>query len=498
MKNRFFVPAIIGGVLALFGSLAHAQDPRTKAMGGAGIAAAYGNAAITTNPAQLMSRQYTFDLSLGFGAEVENFDSTKDTVKNLMDISDDLKCLTGESGGCSPVSINQSYMFENFKSDVTNATDASTVVTNNTTLIGNTVYLAPSVSINNGDKLSTTLSKLKQELEKNNADPVLSAQVDLSTGAAYGCLGCLRAYAVFANASVQTGVTPSFAASDINLIDSGVSFFNGNEITIEKILELEKSGLLSTGTQTIDLTSSDNAQVKNALENKYGAGVTSLVVVNDINSKNPTLQSQVSAVVATKGEVGFSVAQEIELDPEGIHRVHLGVSPKVVDLRIAERTVNANRTDSEKLDFTEKRAFTVDVGSSYQLPESNWNFGAVIRNIIPAQVSSASATAQISPELSIGSAYTYKNMVFASDLDLTKQSLIKNGNRDKQFLSLGGEIAVGKWLALRAGIQNNLASGSEIGTRYTAGFGLFSNAIQVSAYQGNDELGADLEFSVQF
>lgn len=509
-----------GGALA-------SSDPRTLAMGGAGIASSYGNAAIFSNPAQLMSRDYSFELGGNFALETENALDTKDKAEDFKDLTDTINSFVNGTNGKSKLNIkvtSQVPTDADLQNLLTNPTTASNLLTlDRYDPATKTAYYYPKVTIaeehNQGPAFANTLNSASDKLVEIGNEPILTAEINLNGGIAYGCLGCLSAYALGAQSSVQMMAKIGVNNEDLSIIRDLSAVAANNEITVQDMRDLRTKGYITFSEKdlkTIDGSGTDaisvglKSQIAEIVKNTdtRATGAEKLIVTNPVgeakvvDSFEKKLKSKASMAVAAKAEVGFSYARELELDEWGVHRLHVGVTPKIVKVAVSEYTVrvdNANNIRKDDLSIQSKDGFSADVGVSYQVPKTQWNVGAVLRNIIPVSVESASGskTAKLAPELAVGSAYRWHNVTFAADLDLLKYELIENGDRAKQFLSAGAEVDLAGWLALRAGVQHNLAK-SAIGTRLTAGFGLFSNALQFSAYKGSNELGLQLAGSVQF
>ncbi len=131
-------------------------------------------------------------------------------------------------------------------------------------------------------------------------------------------------------------------------------------------------------------------------------------------------------------------------------------------------------TDTSK----QSTAFGVDLGAMYRM--KMLNFGLVGKNLnSPTFTGVDGDEIELEPEVSVGVAFIpFSILTIEADYDLTEQE--RYGGYKEQFASLGFELDLLRFLALRAGVAKNLSApeGSN-GLTYSAGVGLNLWAIRL-------------------
>ncbi|KAA0258943.1 hypothetical protein FHQ18_03065 [Deferribacter autotrophicus] len=166
--------------------------------------------------------------------------------------------------------------------------------------------------------------------------------------------------------------------------------------------------------------------------------------------------------------------------------------------------------DNAKDDYEESTTFGVDLGAMYKIGNTI-TLGIVGRNLnTPKFDKPSGGEYKLDPQARAGIAITpFSWLTLAADIDLTKNDTNVN-NYDSQNLSIGAEIELLKFLALRAGYYKNLAE-SDIDNVYTAGLGLNFYLFRLDAgiafsdktttIDGNDlpnEIKAEVALSFEF
>ncbi|MGA1845570.1 conjugal transfer protein TraF [Deferribacter abyssi] len=127
--------------------------------------------------------------------------------------------------------------------------------------------------------------------------------------------------------------------------------------------------------------------------------------------------------------------------------------------------------DKAKDNYEESTTFGVDLGAMYKIGNTI-TLGIVGRNLnTPKFDKPSGGDYELDPQARAGIAITpFSWLTLAADIDLTKnETNIKD--YDSQNISIGAEIELLKFLALRAGYYKNLAE-NDIDNVYTAGLGL--------------------------
>ncbi|MCF8054471.1 MAG: conjugal transfer protein TraF [Deltaproteobacteria bacterium] len=147
----------------------------------------------------------------------------------------------------------------------------------------------------------------------------------------------------------------------------------------------------------------------------------------------------------------------------------VGGNFKLMRARDYERiTAYANGSTVSTDRHQDSSALGFDLGALYR--RENYQLGMVARNInSPTFAGADGSSIKLKPELAAGVAWIpFSTLTVEANYDITKQE--RHGAVTEQFLSLGAEFDIFRFLALRAGIANNLAA-SERDLTYSAGVG---------------------------
>lgn len=227
--------------------------------------------------------------------------------------------------------------------------------------------------------------------------------------------------------------------------------------------------------------------------------------VNDIGDQ---LTSDGTIIAAAVGEVGISIAHAFEVADN--RTLSVGVSPKYVQLRTFEYRQDVSDFEDDDFDAdeyqTDDSGFNVDLGAAYAFgSEQNWTAGLAVRNLIPMDLKSNSGrTFELEPTVTAGIAHQGSMHVLTAEVDLTKNKAFGYGD-DTQWLALGAEFDVFRYVQLRGGVRQNLASndnnaGIEETTQFTFGLGVspFGAHLELSGLVSDTEMGAAIELGAAF
>ncbi len=227
--------------------------------------------------------------------------------------------------------------------------------------------------------------------------------------------------------------------------------------------------------------------------------------VNDIGDQ---LTSDGTIIAAAVGEVGISIAHAFEVADN--RTLSVGVSPKYVQLRTFEYRQDVSDFEDDDFDAdeyqTDDSGFNVDLGAAYAFGnEQNWTAGLAVRNLIPMDLESNSGrTFELEPTVTAGIAHQGSMHVLTAEVDLTKNKAFGYGD-DTQWLALGAEFDVFRYVQLRGGVRQNLASndnnaGIEETTQFTFGLGVspFGAHLELSGLVSDTEMGAAIELGAAF
>jgi len=197
-------------------------------------------------------------------------------------------------------------------------------------------------------------------------------------------------------------------------------------------------------------------------------------------------------------EVALSFAHEFTLLGSDLS---IGVTPKYRSIRIFDYTADvdsAENDDFSAADHTEVYSdFNADVGVAKMFGD-NWRAGLVVKNIISVSYESKQGNdIELLPQVRAGLAYQNSWMTAAADLDITKNDPV-SFERETQFASFGVEFNAFDWAQLRAGYRANLAD--SVGNVASVGLGLSPLGVHfdVAVAASEDELGASAQFGFRF
>jgi len=218
------------------------------------------------------------------------------------------------------------------------------------------------------------------------------------------------------------------------------------------------------------------------------------------------------------GEAGISFAGTLDVQGQPIH---LGVTPKIQNVRTFDFVANVDNFDEDEFDGdefeTEETYFNFDMGASATLGDADqWRVGAVVKNLIPRTLETTENNGseqagvfgqeemRIDPMVTVGIAHQSGWHTLTADIDLT-QNKGMGQMADRQFLSLGGEINLLDWIQVRGGLRHNIegdtgGDGVEETTQFTGGLALSPWALraEIGALVGNDEIGGSAELGLAF
>ncbi|MBU2883438.1 conjugal transfer protein TraF [Psychrosphaera sp. B3R10] len=162
----------------------------------------------------------------------------------------------------------------------------------------------------------------------------------------------------------------------------------------------------------------------------------------------------------------------------------------IADVSAGEVTSKGNQTEYNK--------FNADIGVSYHF-NSTTKMGLVVKNVLPYDFLTAlDNTIKYRPLARFGVSYQGTFFHLVGDVDLTSNDPI-GFDPNKQYASLGIELPMTGYGALRFGVRKNLVNGA---TLPSIGLGFSTNQlnvdIAVAKSEKNDELGAALQIGLTF
>jgi hypothetical protein len=208
-------------------------------------------------------------------------------------------------------------------------------------------------------------------------------------------------------------------------------------------------------------------------------------------------------------EFGLAVARDFDIFGR---RVSFGIKPKFVDLSaftfresIITIQTAGDYWDEEDEDFDIGNLATVDLGFAVDLNDS-WLLGLSVRNLLTDEFDLGDQTLDFNTETTLGLAYNSRVLTVGIDYDLGENDpLLANDSFDSlksQLLEIGVEYRPSDFIALRAGMARNMASGIPDGARdihYAFGLGLrYGFNFDVSAIASDHSVGLLLQAGFRF
>ncbi len=160
------------------------------------------------------------------------------------------------------------------------------------------------------------------------------------------------------------------------------------------------------------------------------------------------------------------------------------------DIRTAKPRIDRNQ-------YSSGAAFNVDVGLVKEF--GVWKLGLMAKNLLAGsfEYGDTGDTFDIGPQLRAGFAYQSRRTVLELNLDLMRNQAAGYDSAT-QMLSLGTEFKPWRWLALRAGYQQNL-TGTQAGAA-SLGMGLEIGFLSLDAAgsYSEEQIGAHAQLGFQF
>ncbi len=438
-------------------------DPRSMAMGGAGVAVGDAKMAPFFNPALLTVTREEDDFSIALPIiGVRAYDPDK-FVTSVDD-----------------------FQNGNFVSNL----DNSMITYNNDKGSGNAALISANLI-----SVTTDLSTLSTEFTKLSDKPL---QVEVGAGMVVGIPSKSFGGAVYAtgwgamggvikykdNQTLQDFVT---ASNTINttITGSGPGQCN-NVLTVACLAPLAGDPLVTTYF-TVDTTNP---------------------IAPTVNfNTNQDLKSSVDIRGVVLSEVGFAMSHEFNLFGSD---VGIGITPKVVRATLLDYSANVNSSstgNASDSDYTAKyTSANLDLGLAKDYG-NGWRTGFVIKNIIPqtydfksiapgagtGTAQQTTGTLNMKAQARVGASHSTSWSTVALDVDLTANDPAGFENKS-QYVALGGELNAFSILQLRLGYRADLKNSNRSVASVGVGLGPLDVAVSGSA----NEVGASASLGFTF
>lgn len=221
-----------------------------------------------------------------------------------------------------------------------------------------------------------------------------------------------------------------------------------------------------------------------------------------IGGDNLTVPSYASTL-AQRGlrvvENGVAAAKVLEAEKGWMRNMSIGFSTKFLlvegygytePLRTAD--VDIHRTGNKS-----GSQFSFDLGAHKEF--GVWKMGLVAKNIVPGnyKYGGSGEKFKIEPQLRAGFAYQSRHSVLELDIDLLENDPV-GFDEPSQIAALGWEWQVWRWLALRAGYNQNLTGNEASFAAAGIGMAISSLHLDVAAFSGDEGEGVSAQLGLQF
>ncbi|MFT5503979.1 MAG: hypothetical protein ACI845_001806 [Gammaproteobacteria bacterium] len=426
-------------------------DPKSMAMGGAGVAVADPAVAAFFNPALLSIAEQDDDFAIEFpvlGGRFGASDGFIDNIDGTEDLANDLS------------------------SEVSRFNDI--VQTNGTVTANETTNLTTSINAMNNKILS---------LDNSN----------LNGSGGFGF--------VLAIPSESFGLALSFSASGSGV---GQFLYNDSQIVSDFTTDIDSLGTCFDGSTISDQAVRDCIQVTDF--EFVETNPDSLNFGQTTFDTDDSLQSEISILAIGVAEFGVSISREFEIAGSD---VAIGITPKSVSISVIDYTASAQAIDSGGDDINDYSKtyndFNMDIGFAKDF-DNGWRVGSTIKNIISQEYETKNPQnitriIEISPQIRAGASYQNDWTTFAVDLDLTENDAFGSLTAGtSQYLALGLELNVWDITQLRAGYRSDLSNRDR--NVVSVGFGIsplgFHFDLALAIGQNSDDGGFAIQTGFRF
>ena len=156
-------------------------------------------------------------------------------------------------------------------------------------------------------------------------------------------------------------------------------------------------------------------------------------------------------------ENGVAAAMPMEAEKGWMHNLAVGFAAKflLVEAYGYDDALRTAKVDIDRTGLKTGSQFTVDLGILKEI--GVWKLGLAAKNLLPGnyEYGNSGDKFKIEPQLRAGFAYQSRYSVVELDIDLTENKPVGFA-LPSQIAALGWEWRTWRWLALRAGYQQNL------------------------------------------
>jgi len=182
-----------------------------------------------------------------------------------------------------------------------------------------------------------------------------------------------------------------------------------------------------------------------------------------------------------------------------------GITPKIVKVKsyeyfqpLVDASGNIGIWNTDLGEKSHDSSLNMDLGAAYDF-KNGFVLGLVARNLNSQEYTTIlNNIIKLDPLMRAGVAYNGSIFTIAIDADLTENDAIAFSEKT-QLVTLGIEVNIFDWMALRAGYQKNTASiNKDSMTSLGLGFTPFGFGIDISAMGNSHEIGGAVQLSFTF
>ena len=228
-----------------------------------------------------------------------------------------------------------------------------------------------------------------------------------------------------------------------------------------------------------------------------------------IFNTDTSMESKVRIVGVAMAEVGLTFSREMSLFGT---EVAVGITPKMVAVTVFDYTADADEADTDDFDgdnyTAEYSDFNMDIGVARD-HGNGWRSGFVIKNIIgqdydaiytdPATgAETVTGTVSLKPQARAGVSHTNDWSTIALDVDLTKNDPLGVVGNASQYVALGVELNVFDITQLRLGYRADTVNSDRSVVSAGIGFSPFGVHFDLAVAGNENEVGAAFQFGFRF
>ncbi len=220
------------------------------------------------------------------------------------------------------------------------------------------------------------------------------------------------------------------------------------------------------------------------------------------------LTSTADVQIVGMGEAGLSLSTQLGDDGWAV-----GVTPKLVKVRLYEYTADVNTADignTRENDYLAEYThanFDIGLAKNYN---NGWRSGLVVKNIrsytyefknapiTGAEPVATGKTITLKPQARLGISHQNDWSTLALDVDLTTNDPA-GFEEESRYVALGGELNAWDWLQLRAGYRMNMIDSARNVASVGLGVAAFGTLhVDASVAMNANEVGAAVQLGLQF